>query len=181
MSSPEPQSSPTLIIVMGVSGCGKTGVANAVAGKLSMEFIEADEHHNMEAKAMMKAGKPLTDTMREPWIQSLCSAINVLTRQNRSVILACSALRKGHRQIFRSLGLPCHFIYLEGSEALIGTRLHNRIGHFFPPVLLRSQFEALQDPKEEVDVTPVDITPPLEKVVQQSIVVAQRFTKDVLT
>lgn len=179
MNSPQEKPSSTLIIVMGVSGCGKTGVANAIANELSMDFIEADEHHSAEAKAMMKAGKPLTDTMREPWINSICSAIDALARQNRSVILACSALRKGHRQIFRSLGLPCHFIYLKGSEALISTRLHNRVGHFFPPVLLKSQFEALQDPKEEEDVTPVDITPSLAEVVQQSVTVALRFTQEV--
>lgn len=172
---------PILIIAMGVSGCGKTGIAEAIASQFSMEFIEADEHHSIEAKALMKGGRPLTDAMREPWINSICSAIEALTRQGRPVIIACSALKKSHRDRFRSLGLPCHFLYLKGSQELISARLHKRVGHFFPPTLLKSQFSALQDPRAETDVTSIDISPSLEEVVNTAVAETQRFMDGVAT
>ena len=181
MIDTKPQPMPTLIIAMGVSGCGKTDIAEAIAAQLSIEFIEADEHHSMEAIALMKGGRPLTDAMRGPWINSICSAVEALTQQNRSVIIACSALKKSHRDKFRALGLPCLFLYLDGSEALINTRLHKRAGHFFPSTLLKSQFDALEDPRAETDVTSIDISPPLEEVVNIAMVAAQNFIRGAST
>lgn len=175
MNNPNTSETPFLVIVMGVSGCGKTEVAEALASKLSIEFIEADEHHSVEAKALMKGGHPLTDAMRAPWINSICCLIDALTQQNKNVVLACSTLKKHHRDNFRSLGLSCHFIYLEGSEALISDRLHQRVGHFFPPTLLHSQLEALEHPGEEPDVTVIDITASLPEVIKAAMVAAHQF------
>jgi gluconokinase len=124
-----------LIIVMGVAGCGKSTVAIDVAHHHNLEFVEADDYHSDEARAKMAKGIPLTDADREPWIQAICALVKTIADQGSSAILACSALRKAHRDRFRAIGIPTVFLFLDGSEGLLQSRLENREGHFFPAAM----------------------------------------------
>lgn len=141
---------------MGVSGCGKSMLAAALVKKFHLTMIEADEFHDESNRQAMAAGEPLTDTMRQPWIESLCREISRLAATGRSVVVACSALRAKHRQAFRDCGLPTLFLQLDGDRELIASRLRDRTGHFAHPSLLDSQFDALDDTGQESDVVRVD-------------------------
>lgn len=145
-----------LIIIMGVSGCGKSTVAHKLAKTLKGEFIEADDFHSEQNKKMMQSGVALTDALREPWINKLCAHIQ--NSQSSLIIMAYSGLRRSHRQRFRALGYITLFIWLNGSQVQIAERLHNRDGHFMSEVLLGSQFESLQLPENEVDIFEINIS-----------------------
>lgn len=152
------ENSPVLIIVMGVSGCGKTTLAEHLAKTLHFQFIEADDFHSPENKAHMASGKPLTDTMREPWIQSLCD--EVIRQKERGVqcVLAYSGLRRAHRNRFRQLGCRTLFLHLKGPKELIRERMQLRAEHFMPTELLDSQYAALEKPgAEERDIVEIDL------------------------
>lgn len=130
-----------LVIVMGVSGCGKTTVAKTLAKQKNWQFIEADDFHSAAARAKMAAGIGLNDDDREPWIQSLCDYIEA---QNEALILAYSGLRYQHRQRFIALGYQVCFIHLTADYHIIEARLQSRRGHFATASLLQSQYQALQ-------------------------------------
>jgi gluconokinase len=144
---------PVLIICMGVSCCGKTTLARALAERFDLIYLEADDFHSVENKAQMAAGKPLTDEMRAPWIENICESLGRELAAGKSVVLACSALRKSHRQQFRETGFSTHFLFLDGSRELIGQWINSREGHFMSPALLDSQFRTLESPADESDTT----------------------------
>ena len=155
-----------LIIVMGVSGCGKSSVGQKIAQDLAYRFIEADDYHSSEAKAHMAAGKPLTDDMREPWLQRLISTISAEPRDN--TVMAYSGLRRQHRQRFRELGFDTLFIHLYGEQDLIMHRMRQRKDHFMPTSLLASQYSALELPDTEPDVVTLDIASDLTDIFAQA-------------
>lgn len=138
-----------VIIVMGVSGCGKSTVARALAAARGFAFIEADDHHPEENRRHMAAGRALTDAMREPFVTSLCAAIR---NQAGPCTVAFSALRRAHRERIRALGRPTLFLQLVVDAESIAARMRTRVGHFMPVDLLASQFAALEPPQEEPDV-----------------------------
>jgi gluconokinase len=154
-----------LIIVMGVSGCGKSTVASALAEDLAFRYIEADDYHSREAKKLMSAGKPLTDVMREPWLQRLCDAISVEPKRN--TVMAYSGLRRRHRQRFRDLGFDTLFIHLSGEEALIQQRMQAR-QHFMPVSLLSSQFATLELPDAEPDIVTLDVGIDIQHIIERA-------------
>lgn len=160
---------PFIYIVMGVSGSGKSTVARTLAQQLNMHFVEADDFHSQTNIAHMAAGKPLTDDMRAPWIESLRHEIALLISQNKPATMAYSGLRSEHRQRIRSLQGPIQFILLNPSKDLISHRLNSRKDHFFAPSLLDSQFDALQLPKNEPDVMVVDQPGDVAEIVQSII------------
>ena len=134
-----------IIIVMGVSGCGKSTIGKFLSEKLSLPFIEADDFHSKESVLKMSSGIPLTDEDRWPWLQSLSYELKL--RQNEGAILACSALKEEYRKILQQdLHEKIIWIYLEGSEEIIKQRIKNRKGHFMPEALLRSQIATLEFP-----------------------------------
>ena len=153
---------------MGVSGCGKSTVAKALADTHRYALVEADDFHTPLAKTMMANGEPLTDTEREPWINALCQHLTHHRQLSNSCVLACSGLRRQHRQRFRRLGFHCVFIWLHGDVKLIRQRLATRSGHFFNPQLLDSQFQALQQPDGETDVIAVSIHQALTDVIREA-------------
>ena len=157
---------PVLVICMGVSGSGKSTVAAELAQKFSLEFIEADAYHSEENKARMKAGIPLTDEMREPWINTLCQLLKNRRRQGISCALAYSGLRHAHRQRFRELGFRTLLLHLVGDRDLIAQRMTQRTGHYMPPSLLDSQFAAMEPADSEPDLVMVDGTAPLPEVIE---------------
>ena len=152
-----------LFIIMGVSGSGKSTVAEQLAEKLGYRYIDADDFHTESAKQKMAAGEALTDELRAQWMESLQRFLMQMAKQKKSIVLAHSALKKVHRNMFRVLGFKVHFFFLEGSEALIAERMQKRARHFFPVALLHSQFLSLEHPKisqqagEELDVISIDI------------------------
>lgn len=155
---------PLLILCIGVSGCGKSTLAAKIARQLECEFMEADDFHSQENKAHMASGKPLTDAMREPWINAMCEHLLELKNNGKSCVLAYSGLKRAHRDKFRQLGFNTQFILLDGSKQLITKRMQSRKGHFMPTSLLDSQFSAMELPDNESDLVAISIDQPVSKV-----------------
>jgi gluconokinase len=151
-----------VIVLMGVSGSGKTTIGRALAKSLRWGFSDADDFHSAANVEKMKNGIPLTDEDREPWLRSIKAAIEQWNRDEPGHVLACSALKGRYREILGRDDPEVKFVYLQGSFDLISQRLKERKGHFFNPALLRSQFEALESPK---DALVVDISKDPQEVV----------------
>jgi carbohydrate kinase (thermoresistant glucokinase family) len=150
-------------IVMGVSGCGKSSVAGALAARTGGIYLDADDFHPPANKAKMAAGHPLTDDDRWGWLDAVNAALRAETAAGRVVFTACSALKQVYRDRLAT-GLPAlRFIYLKGSKELIRERLSHRANHFMPPALLDSQFATLEEPTDAITVS---IDAPLETVVE---------------
>lgn len=136
------------VILMGVSGCGKTTIGQLLAQQLGWEFIESDDYHSAENIRKMARGVPLTDEDRQPWLESLHNVLHNFSAQERPVVMACSALRENYRNILADDLPGILFVYLKGSYALIEARLAARPAHFMKAGMLRSQFETLQEPED---------------------------------
>lgn len=136
-----------VLVVMGVSGSGKSTVAGLLAGWLGWELAEGDDLHPASNVAKMHAGQPLTDEDRWPWLDSIAAWIRAHTEAGTPGVVTCSALKKRYRDVLRGEGVV--FVFLEGSKDRISDRLASRHGHFMPPALLESQFEALEAPTED--------------------------------
>lgn len=135
---------PRLILVMGVSGCGKSTLATNLAAELHGVFVEADDFHSEENIANMKAGKPLTDQQREPWIKKLIAHVSQILECQQSVVMSFSGLKRAYRQPFYQLQARVFGVHLEGSQSIVAHRLKKRLGHFFPDTLLQSQYDTLE-------------------------------------
>lgn len=151
-------------IVMGVSGCGKTTVGEALAERLGLPFYDGDAFHPDENRRKMAAGTPLNDVDRRPWLEALAEA-GVQWNEAGGAVLACSALKQAYRNTLGKHG-GVTFIYLQGTRDLLAQRLEERAGHFFPAGLLDSQLAALEPPRNAV-VIPIDqpINAQLEQIV----------------
>ena len=159
---------PTLVIAMGVSGSGKTTVAQKLAEKYPFLYVEADDFHSEEAKQKMQAGIPLTDEDRLPWIARLCEYLAQQGQSNQSCVLSYSGLRAAHRQLFRELDFNIQFLFLNGPQTLILERMNARQNHYMPASLLQSQFDGLQSPQGENDVTEISIDATPEAIFSQA-------------
>jgi len=156
-----------IIIVMGVSGAGKTVVGEALAARLSWTFEDADNFHPESNVKKMQAGLPLTEDDRKPWLQALNAAIGEWMAEKRDVVLACSALRRSYRNALRHNIRPpdvLSFVYLKGAFEQIDRRLSTRVGHFMPESLLQSQFATLEEP-DPSEAIAIDIGPPVTTIV----------------
>jgi gluconokinase len=136
-----------IIVVMGVSGSGKTTVGRSLATALHWKFSDADDFHSPANVEKMKNGIPLTDKDRGPWLRTIRAAIEQWKRNEPGHVLACSALKGSYRDILGQDDPDVKFVYLQGGFDLISRRLKERKSHFFNPELLRSQFDALENPK----------------------------------
>ena len=135
-----------VVVVMGVSGCGKTTIASSLAQALGWAFVEGDAFHPPENVQRMAHGVALTDADRALWLERLALELKDQAHANAGVVLACSALKKSYRDVLRRGWSNTLFLYLDGSADLIGQRLSARKGHYMPSSLLQSQFEALEPP-----------------------------------
>ncbi|MDP9117323.1 MAG: gluconokinase, GntK/IdnK-type, partial [Actinomycetota bacterium] len=144
-----------VVVVMGVSGCGKSTVADLLATRLGWDLQEGDELHPAANIEKMASGQPLTDADRWPWLARVASWITDHTSTDRPAIITCSALRRSYRDVLR--GEHVVFVYLEGTRAQIGRRLATRHGHFMPPALLASQFADLEPPGPDENAITVSI------------------------
>jgi len=166
--------SPSLFIVMGVSGTGKSSLAKQMADELSITFVDADDFHSVQAKKQMATNKPLTDAMRAPWLATIITHLNSLHQQGKSVVLAYSGLKSAHRALFRELSFCCQFFYLNGDKAVIAKRISQRESHFFSAELLDSQFEAMEPPLlSEQDISFINIERPFLSVADEINSLAQ--------
>ncbi|MEA9913649.1 gluconokinase [Xanthomonas campestris pv. raphani] len=161
--------SPLAIVVMGVSGSGKTTIAQALATHYGFRFLDADDYHSVAARAQMASGQPLTDAMRLPWVELLSATLRDCVQSGESVVLAFSGLRGTHRQLLRRSGVPMRFVFLHAAPHVIAARLSARAGHFMPPSLLDSQLQTLELPLDEADVVSVDVDATVPEVVQDAI------------
>ena len=137
------------IVVMGVSGCGKSTVAALLAGRLGWSFMEGDALHPPENIAKMSQGIALTDADRLPWLQKIAKTIQSWRAQDQPGIVACSSLRRTYRDIISNAADDLRFVYLRGSFEVIEQRLAARQGHYMPVSLLESQFMTLEEPSSD--------------------------------
>lgn len=162
------------IIVMGVSGTGKSSVGTALANALQAKFIDGDDLHPRQNITKMASGQALNDDDRLPWLGRLSDVIFSLEQKNESGVLVCSALKKSYRDRLREGNQNVHFIWLNGDYDCVLDRIKRRKGHFMPEALLKSQFAALEAPgAEERDVIPVDISPALSTIVTRCVSLLQ--------
>jgi gluconokinase len=159
----------TIAIVMGVSGSGKTTVAKALAQEQGWILLEGDSFHPPANIAKMKAGVPLTDEDRWPWLQAIAAREDELLAAGQSAVVACSALRRAYRDILIGQRPDTLLVYLRGSKALIAERMQARKGHFMPPALLDSQFATLEEPGPEEHPIIVDIGGPPDGMIEDAI------------
>jgi gluconokinase len=153
-------------IVMGVSGCGKSSVGEALAERLGWDFYDADDFHPPENVAKMASGTPLNDSDRAPWLASLHDMISSNLTKNRPGVLACSALKERYRQQLMDGNEGVQIVYLKGSYALIWSRMEARTDHYMKPHMLKSQFETLEEPKNALTI---DISMSVDDIVKTII------------
>jgi gluconokinase len=154
-----------VLVVMGVSGTGKTTIGKLLAHRLKHPFFDGDDFHPKENIEKMKTGHPLNDDDRKEWLLRL----NQLAREHRhsGAVICCSALRKNYRSLLRAgVGTCMEFIYLNGSFELIKSRLEARKDHFMPIELLKSQFETLEPPTRAIKVS---VTKEPEKIIKEIV------------
>jgi gluconokinase len=144
------------VVVMGVSGSGKTTVAERLAGKLGWRFIEGDKLHPPANVEKMRQGIPLTDADRAPWLDRIREELKRWAAEGGSGVMTCSALKRAYRDHIRLARADVRFVYLKGSEALIKSRVAARHHEYMPASLLHSQFEALEEPSPDELVVTVD-------------------------
>lgn len=157
----------TILVIMGVSGSGKTTVATLLAKRLGWPFEEGDDLHPAANVAKMHAGHPLTDADRWPWLDRIAGWIDEQLAAGHSGILTCSALKRAYRDRLRRDEVV--FVYLRGSHEQIADRLATRHGHFMPATLLDSQFADLEPPGPDERALTLDITSPSPDLADQII------------
>jgi gluconokinase len=141
-----------IVVLMGVSGSGKTTVGKVLASQLGWRFYDADDYHPAVNIEKMRRGIPLTDEDRKPWLQTLAGLIDDARDRGENIVLACSALKHAYQEYLRHHLDLVHYVFLQGSEELIQKRLDARKGHFMNPGLLGSQFEILEPPDDAIRV-----------------------------
>jgi gluconokinase len=158
-------STPFALIVMGVSGSGKSTVGEALAKRLGWLYEDGDKFHPASNVAKMAAGQPLTDEDRWPWLYAIADRIDRLSAVGLRCVIACSALRRVYRDILLHGRRDVRLVYLNGTQALIADRLSRRAGHFMPQGLLTSQFNTLEAPTTDERPVTVSIAAPVKTIV----------------
>jgi gluconokinase len=141
-----------IVLIMGVSGSGKTTIGQQLADTLRWEFVDADSFHSPSNRKKMSAGTPLSEQDRRPWLDALREAIDRWIGEGRNVVLACSALTASARRILISDNRSVKLVYLKGAFELIQARLARRPHHFMPQGLLESQFDTLEEPADALTI-----------------------------
>jgi gluconokinase len=148
---------PCALVVMGVSGSGKSLIGAGLAHALGVDFVEGDKYHSAESIERMSRGIPLTDDDRARWLRSLAARIRGAKDTGVGLVISCSALKRSYRDILRADAPELRFVFLKGQRELVAQRLAARKGHFMPPSLLESQFTTLEEPLPDEDAWVCDI------------------------
>lgn len=160
---------PPILVIMGVSGSGKTTVAKPLAERLGWTFKEGDDFHSPANIAKMKAGVPLTDADRAPWLASIAAWIDDAAVRGEAGVVTCSALKRAYRATLTDGRPQVRIVYLKGSKSVIADRVARRTGHFMPPSLLDSQFATLQPPGADEQPIVIDIDQPMAAQVEEIV------------
>jgi gluconokinase len=155
------------IVVMGVSGCGKSTVGRALAEALGVPFIEGDELHPPRNIALMASGVALTDADRQDWLAAIAGQLGAARDAGRGIVVSCSALKRSYRDLMRAAAGDVRFVHLHGPADLLERRLGARSGHYMPATLLRSQLDTLEIPGPDEAVLAVAIGPAPETIVAE--------------
>lgn len=161
-----PTSERTALVVMGVAACGKTTVAEALAERLGWPVADADDFHPASNVAKMRAGTPLTDEDRMPWLATIR---DWLTAADGDVVVTCSALRRRYRDVLRGAESSVRFVHLHGSKELLADRMVARQGHFMPAALLTSQLATLEPLEPDEGGVVVDIDADPDQIVEEAL------------
>lgn len=156
-----------IIVVMGVSACGKSTIGQDLAMALGVEFLEGDDFHPKYNVTLMSTGTALTDRERLPWLQILQSELAAHERRNQSVVLSCSSLKRSYRELLASGSKRVLFVYLRISREQIYQRQAARKNHFMSTTLADSQFEALEEPSSDENHIDIDASQPEEQIIEQ--------------
>jgi gluconokinase len=170
---------PTVVVVMGVSGSGKSTIGALLAGRLHWEYEDADWLHPEANVEKMHSGIPLTDEDRAPWLNAVAEWIDHCRRTGEHSVVACSALKRRYRDVLIGDRPDVRLVYLKGSEALIARRIAARHEHFMPASLLHSQFEALEEPGPQENPITVSIEPRPKQIVTHILSALQMDTAHV--
>ena len=166
------------VVVMGVSGCGKSTVGSGIAVALGLGYIDGDDLHDPRSVAKMRSGVPLDDDDRWPWLDRIGARLMARDEFPVGVVIACSALRRVYRDRIRRAAPGVRFVYLSGDPGVIRERMASRSGHYMPVGLLDSQLRVLESPgSEELDVIELDLGSPIETLVQDAVDALQRTSK----
>ena len=160
---------PCALVVMGVSGSGKSTIGEKLAQRLGWSYEDGDRFHPASNVAKMSAGQPLTDEDRWPWLQAIANEIDRICEAGEHAVIACSALKRPYRDILVHGRHDVRIIYLQGTQDLIASRLALRKGHFMPPGLLASQFGTLEPPDAGENPVTVSIDAPIETIVDDIV------------
>lgn len=160
---------PQVLIVMGVSGSGKTTIGEALARRLGWPYQDADAYHPDSNVAKMRAGQPLTDQDRWPWLRAIAAEIDRIADRGDHVVFGCSALKRAYRDVLVHGRRDVRIVYLDGSRELIARRLAGRKDHFMPAGLLDSQFATLEKPAADERAIIVAIDASVEAIVEAII------------
>ncbi len=147
-----------VVIVMGVSGSGKSTIGQMLAESLGWEFYDGDDLHPAANKRKMPSGIALTDEDRAPWLLTIRNLISSIVAAGRNAVIACSALKQSYRDRIVVDPASVKIVFLKGSAELIASRIQRRLGHFMSPALLQSQFDALEEPRDAI-VADIDASP----------------------
>jgi gluconokinase len=157
---------PPRLIIMGVSGCGKSTVGQRLAQRLGVAFLEGDDLHPPRNVALMAAGTPLTDADRADWLDAIAARLSGLGA-DEGLVVSCSALKHMYRERLRAATADVRFVHLHGDAALLASRLNQRQGHYMPPTLLASQLNTLEIPSPDEVALSLDIAQPADHLVAQ--------------
>ena len=160
-----PEPAPHALIVMGVSGSGKTTIGEELARRIGWRYEDADTFHPASNVAKMSAGQPLTDEDRWPWLRAIADEIDRISGAGERIVIGCSALRRAYRDVLVHGRSDIRIVYLDGTQDLIADRLGQRKGHFMPPELLTSQFGTLEPPTSDEHAVTVSIDAPVKTIV----------------
>lgn len=145
-------------VIMGVSGCGKSTIGAALAASFAVPFLEGDAFHPADNVSKMASGIPLDDDDRAGWLQALATEIDQAQRDDRGLVLSCSALKRRYRDLLREADPQLRFVHLAGPRELIADRMHQRPDHYMPPSLLDSQLRILEPLQPDEGGLTLDIT-----------------------
>jgi gluconokinase len=159
----------TIVVMMGVSGSGKTTIAQGVAQREGWTLLEGDKFHPAANVEKMSHGIPLTDEDRWPWLRAIAAETDAMRARGESAVVACSALKRAYRDILIGDRPDTLLVYLRGSKDLIATRMAARKGHFMPPALLDSQFATLEEPGPDEHPIIVSVAPPPDAIVDDVV------------